>query len=180
MRLSASLLPAPLRLAIPLAAGLWLLSVGLVALAVVLVVDAAAMRGEQPRLEQRLAQLNAQVRAATPEAGMPPAAELEALRRRVGALNGLSGVRGWSTVQLLAWFEPRLPDNVQLVSLHHKPREGEVLLVAESTSAAALTAFLLKLEKEPQFTEVLLSKQGTRGAPGSTGLQFEMRVKQKP
>ena len=180
MRLTANLLSAPSRLATPLAASLWLTSAGLVTLAVVLAVDVAGMRAEQPRLEERLVRLDAQVQAATPAAGIPPDTELETLRRRVSALNGLAGVRGWSTVQLLAWLEPRLPDNVQIASLHHKPRDGEVLLVAESGSAEALTAFLLKLEKEPQFSEVLLSKQGARSAPGATGLQFEVRVRQKP
>ena len=43
----------------------------------------------------------------------------------------------------------------------------------------ALTAFLLRLEKEPRFAEVLLSRQGARGAPGAGAVQFEIRVRWK-
>ena len=80
--------------------------------------------------------------------------------------NKVSGIRGWGTPRLLGWLGGQLPDNVYLVSLAHKPREGEALLVAESASAEALTAFLLRLEKEPRFAEVLLAKQGARARPG--------------
>jgi hypothetical protein len=85
-------------------------------------------------------------------------------------------MRGWSTPQLLAWLGRQLPENVYLVSMYHRPREGEALLVAESPSAEALTGFLLRLEKEPRFAEVLLSKQGVRSA-GT--VQFEIRVRWK-
>jgi hypothetical protein len=122
------------------------------------------------RIEERLA-------PAAPREALPPASELDSLRQRVQALNKLSGMRGWSTPQLLAWLGAQLPDNVYLVSLHHKPREGEALLVAESTSAESLTGFLLRLEKEPRFAEVLLSKQGVRGAEGAGAVQFEIRVR---
>jgi hypothetical protein len=101
------------------------------------------------------------------------------MRQRVYALNKLSGLRGWGTPQLLAWLAERLPRNVNLVSLHHKPREGEALLVAESPSAESLTGFLLQLEEEPRFAEVLLSRQGTRGARGAAIVQFEIRVRWK-
>ncbi|HZO01030.1 MAG TPA: PilN domain-containing protein, partial [Burkholderiales bacterium] len=72
-----------------------------------------------------------------------------------------------------------LPENVHLVSLQHRAREGEALLVAESPSAEALTAFLLRLEREARFDEVLLSKQGTANAPGASAVQFEIRVRWK-
>ena len=108
-----------------------------------------------------------------------PAAELAAMRQRVSALNAYASVRGASTLRILNWLEGHLPDNVHLVSLHHKPREGELLLVAEAPSAEAFTAFLRIIEKEPWFSEVLLSKQAVRGQQGSGGLQFELRVRFK-
>jgi hypothetical protein len=90
----------------------------------------------------------------------------------------VSALRGWSTPQLFDWLGARLPDNVQLVSLHHRPREGEALLVAEAQSAEALTAFLLALEREPRFAEVLLAKQGA-AAGSASAVQFEIRVRWK-
>ncbi|MCK7479005.1 MAG: hypothetical protein M0C28_17790 [Candidatus Moduliflexus flocculans] len=44
-----------------------------------------------------------------------------------------------------------------------QPREGDLLLVAAAPSAEAFTAFLRIIEKEPWFSEVLLSKQVVRG-----------------
>jgi hypothetical protein len=155
---------------------LWMLAVALAGLAAFLGMRAADMRDERPRLEARLERLETQAAPSAARSSPPPSEELHALRERVRALNKLSGLRGWSTPQLLGWLGARLPDNVYLVSLHHKPRDGEALLVAESASAEALTTFLLRLEKEPGFAEVLLSKQGRSGSSGDV-VQFEIRVR---
>ena len=179
MRISANLTPAQPRLALPLAAALWILALGLAVLTVWLALEIFQMGDERPRLDARLALVEEQLKAAAPREPLPPRSELESLRQRVYALNKLSGIRGWGTPQLLAWLGGQLPANVYLVSLHHRPRDGEALLVAESPSAEALTAFLLRLEKEPRFAEVLLSRQGARGAPGAGAVQFEIRVRWK-
>ena len=177
MRIRADFLDARPRLARPLAAGLWAAALALAALAAALALQAAELRQERPRLALRLERAQAQAAAAAPRMPPPPAAQLAALRERVQALNKLSGLRGWSTPQLLAWLGTRLPDNVYLASLHHKPREGEAQLVAASASAESLTGFLLRLEQEPRFAEVLLSKQG---AGGAGEVQFDIRVRWRP
>ena len=180
MRISADFLGARPRLAAPLAIGLWAAALAFAALAAVLAQRLGELREERPRLELRLERVQAQAAAGAPKSALPGAAELESLRQRVQALNKLSGLRGWSTPQLLAWLGGKLPDNVYLKSLHHKPREGEAQLVAASASAEALTSFLLRLEKEPRFAEVLLSKQGAGGAPGAVEVQFDIRVRWNP
>jgi hypothetical protein len=179
MRITANLAVTRPRLALPLAAVLWVSAPVFMASAGWLALSLLEMRSEHPRLEARLARVEEQLAAAGAREPLPPRPELEALRQRVHALNKLSGMRGWSTPQLLGWLGGQLPDNVYLVSLVHKPREGEALLVAESPSAESLTGFLLRLEKEPRFAEVLLSKQGARGTPGAVAVQFEIRVKWK-
>ena len=176
MRITAHFSVTRPRLALPLAAVLWISALVFAVLAGGFAMNVFDMRSERPRLESRLARVEEQLAAAAPSQPLPPPAELESLRRRVSALNRLSGMRGWSTPQLLGWLGRQLPENVYLVSLHHKPREGEGLLVAESSSAEALTGFLLRLEKEPRFAEVLLSKQGVRGAGA---VQFEIHVRWK-
>jgi hypothetical protein len=173
MKISADFLGARPRLARALAGALWLAAALLTGSAVLLGMRAAEMREERPRLEARLERLQAQASASAARSAPPAAADLHALRERVRSLNKLSGLRGWSTPQLLGWLGGRVPDNVYLVSLQHRPREGEALLVAESPSAEALTAFLLSLEKEPGFAEVLLSRQGRV----DSAVQFEIRVR---
>lgn len=179
MRIDANLLTGRPRLALPLAAVLWSTAAILVVAALVSVTAALEMRSERARLEQRLARVDEQLQAAAPRNGLPPAAELAALRQRVTALNAFASARGASTVRILGWLEGHMPDNVHLVSLHHKPREGELLLVAAAPSAEAFTAFLRIIEKEPWFSEVLLSKQAVRSSEGGGGLQFELRVRPK-
>lgn len=179
MRISANLLAGRAALALPLAALLWSLAAILAVVALVLVAAALEMRAERPRLEQRLARVDEQLQAASPDNGLPPAAELAAMRARVSALNAYASTRGFGTLRILNWLERHLPDSVYVVSLHHKPREGELLLVAAAPSAEAFTAFLRVIEKEPWVSEVLLSKQAVRGQDGG-GLQFELRVRLKP
>jgi hypothetical protein len=179
MRITENFAEARPRLALTLVAVLWSSALGLGVLACWLAMSVLEMRREHPRLESRLTRIEEQLAAAAPREPLPPPTELESLRRRVRALNRLSGLRGWGTPQLLGWLGVHLPENVYLVSLYHKPREGEALLVAESPSAEALTGFLLRLEREPGFAEVLLSKQGARGTPGAAAVQFEIRVRWK-
>src|SRR5262249_12336645 len=103
--------------ALAVAAALWTAALAFSAAAAWLALEAVDIHGERPRLEGRLARVEEQLAAAGPRAQMPPAADIESLRRRVEALNKLSGMRGWGTPQLLGWLGKQLPDNVYLVSL---------------------------------------------------------------
>jgi len=176
MRITTNLAATRPRLTLPLVAALWISALVFAALAGALTISFFDMRAARPRLESRLSRVEEQLAAAAARQPLPPPEELESLRLRVSSLNKLSGMRGWSAPQLLAWLGGQLPENVYLVSLYHRPREGEALLVAASPSAEALTDFLLRLEKEPRFAEVLLSKQG---AGGAGAVQFEIRVRWK-
>jgi hypothetical protein len=179
MKITASLSPSSPNLVLPLAAlflGISLLAVGLT---IWLGIDAITLRAERSSLEERLAQIETRAREVTTPEALPPSADLAALRQRVTAINALTGSRGWPLPTLLARLEETLPAEVHLVSLQHKRKDGEVLIVAEATNAEALTGFLLKLEKEPHFGEVLLSKQAQRGTPGGKSVQFEVRVRER-
>jgi len=183
MRITATFVDGRPRLARALVATLWAVTAGFAVAAGWFALSVAELHAAHPQLAARLARLEVQLAAAAPREDLPPRAELEALRQRVHALNKLAGLRGWTTPQLLGWLGGQLPDNVYLVSVHHKPREGEAMLVAESPSAEALTTFLLRLEREPRFAEVLLSRQGAAGAGSSSAgsglVQFEIRVRWK-
>jgi hypothetical protein len=163
-----------------IATAVWLLAAGMATAAAVLLLDAAELREQRPAIENRLSQLQKQRTLAAGEAALPPRAELAAMARRVQALNALAETRGLDTPELLVWLERRLPDEVQLVRLHHRAREGETHLVAEAYAAEPLAKLLRELEQEPRFAEVLLARQGTRSVQGGAGpVQFEIRIRHR-
>jgi hypothetical protein len=180
VRIRVSLV-APLReLALPVFAVLVLVTVALLSGALALAAEMLELRGELPQLEVRLQRLTEQLESERPRATLPASSELATVRERVRAINALAAVRAWTPTRLLAYLERALPEKAYLASLQHRPRDGEVLLVAEAAGAEPLTAFLLKLESEPHFSEVLLSRQGTRQVGGATLVQFEIRLREKP
>lgn len=180
MKITASFVPRMHRLAMPIAVVNWALALITVAATFWLVSDALARKAERPVLEERLTQLERRIAELSTEVKGPSVSELAAMRQRVMAINTLSGVRGWPATTLLATLERLLPERASLVSLHHRLREGEVQLIAEAVTAETLTQFLMNLEKEPHFAEVLLAKQSHHAGSGSRTVQFELRLKEKP
>lgn len=164
----------------PLAALVWCLGLLGIGTAVWLVIDASARRAERPALEERLAQLQQRVKDIAAPAASPSRAELSATKQRVAAINALGGARGWPAEAMLAKLERLLPERAYLVSVHHQLRDGEVRLIAEATDAEVLTTFLINLEKEPHFTQVLLAKQSQHGSAAGRTVQFDIRVRERP
>lgn len=181
MKIQGNLLgDAPLRSALTVALGIWLLAASMGVAALFFMLDAAGLRDEQPSLDARLLSLQELERRAIREGTLPPKFELEAMVQRVQALNSLAGVHGLDISELFVWLEQQLPSDVRLVSLHHRSHEGETRLVAEASKAEPLASLLRKLEKEPRFSEVLLAKQGSRSARGKVeAVQFEIRIRHK-
>ncbi len=178
MKITTNFVPSITRLVLPMAGISWALVAVLMVVGLWLAHAVIGARHEMPALRARLVQLEARQRELTTPERPPPVAELEDLKRRVAALNTLSGSRGRSVTSLLTDLEGWLPDQAWLVSLHARAKEGEVLLVAESGSVEPLTVFLLRLEQEPRFSEVLLVKQTPQGAERKT-VQFEIRLKDR-
>lgn len=177
MKITTNLVASPTRLVRPMAAVLWVLAGLFISVVLWLAHAAIDMRHEIPALRERLAQLEQRQRevAATEK---PPVSELQDIKRRIAALNTLSGNQGRPVITLLADLEQWLPDRVWLASLHDRVKNGEVLIVAEADSVEPLTAFLLRLEQQPRFSEVLLVKQTPRGAQRQS-IQFEIRLKER-
>lgn len=180
MKISASLTPPMRSLVPPTLVVAWVLAFAAAAATLWLISDALSRNSERPALEERLVQLEQRVAKATTQATGPSSSELTAMRRRVATINTLSGARGWPVATLLAKLERLLPERASLVSLHHRLREGEMQLVAEAADATTLTQFLVNLEKEPHFAEVLLAKQSQHTGTGGRMVQFELRLKEKP
>jgi hypothetical protein len=176
MRINATFIKAPGAI-VPALVASWTIAALLACACAWLVTDTLDLRSQLPLTARRLSILQRQYTAA-PKTPLPSQAQLSGMRDRVHAINNMSGVRGWTTAQLLSWLEHNLPREVHLVALHHKAKEGEALLTAEAANAAALTGFLAELEKEPAFSEVLLSKQSTHTAEGSSpAVQFEIKLR---
>lgn len=177
MKITTNFVVSPKRLARPMAILSWGLAGLAAAAALWLTLAATEARHEIPALRERLAQLEQRQREIAPPE-IPPVAELQALKRRVAELNALSAGHGRTAASLLADLERWLPDQAWLASLHAKTRGGEALIVAESENIETLTAFLLRLEQQPRFSEVLLVKQTPRSAQRRS-VQFEIRLKER-
>lgn len=176
MKINATFIKAPGAI-VPALVGSWTIVAVLAFACLWLVADTLELRSKLPMMARRLSILQRQYDAA-PKRPLPSEAQLSGMRDRVHMINNMSGVRGWTTSQLLGWLEHNLPRDVHLVALHHKAKEGEALLTAEAGSATALTGFLAELEKEPAFSEVLLSKQSTHTSEGSSSsVQFEIKLR---
>lgn len=134
-------------------------------------------REERSLVEGRLARVSRQL-SEQPAVALPEAAERAQLRDRIATLNAQGAPKGWPTAQLLLWLEQHMPADVRLISIHHKARDGEAVLVAESGNSGSLTVFLQKLERDPAFSEVLLSKQGAP-ADNDDAVRFEIRLRLK-
>lgn len=180
MKITAHFAPPVVQLVRPATLTLWVLAIAMLAASAGLLYMGSAARGEMSAMRERLATTEARLAEATATAAFVPPGELAAVRDRVAAVNTLAGVRGWPAPVMLARLEVLLPSNAFLVSLVHKLRDGELQLVAESESVDALTAFLQKLEREPHFAEVMLVRQTQRGSREARGIQFEIRLKEKP
>ncbi len=181
MKITASFTP-PIRPLAPALAGAFLLTgVLLAGVTVWLVADTVGKAREKAVLTERLADIESRLRERALIEALPPAEEMAALRQRAAAVNTLTEIRGWPATALLARFEEWLPDEVSLVSLRHRIKDGEIVIVAEAENAELLTGFMHRLEKEPHFSEVLLSRQG---APASGRdnklLQYELRLRERP
>lgn len=175
----------PVQLAVmPIVVALWLAALGLAGGAWWLLTETAELRGELPQLRQRFERITtgadtaaAQRRMPTAHESMPSAQELAETRERVAKINAAAQTKGLPTSALLNELETQLPPEVWLTSFHHRASEGEVLLVASASSADALSAFLLKLERDSLFDQVMLMREFHPTGTGQPGVQFEIRLK---
>ncbi|MBI5783120.1 MAG: PilN domain-containing protein [Gammaproteobacteria bacterium] len=181
MKITASFVPVVPPLASVLAGAFLLTGLLLAGASAWLVVDTVAKAREKAVLTERLTDIESRLRERALIEALPPLEEMAALRQRAAAVNTLTEIRGWPATALLARFEEWLPDEVSLVSLRHRIKDGEIVLVAESENADLLTGFMHRLEKEPHFSEVLLSRQGApAGGRDNKLLQYELRLRERP
>lgn len=157
----------------------WVLALVLAAAALALWLDGSATNADVREARARLRQLEARRAELRLPANGPSATDVAALQTRVATVNSLSVTNGRRIVPLLVLFEELLPADAWLVSLSHKARDGEIVLVAEAAQAEQLTQFLLGLEKSARFSEVLLLRQTPLTGEGRHGVQFELRLRER-
>jgi Tfp pilus assembly protein PilN len=177
MKISTNFVRPLPRLVQPLTIALWTAALVCAAAAWLLLRDAANLRADLPHLRQRLANVQAGSHAVV--TGLQPAPSAQVLaetRNRVAAVNAATQTRGITTLALLTELENLLPAQAWLVSLHHRATDGEVMLIVAAASPAPLSNFLLKLERAPQFAEVLLLRE-SQAAGGNPNVQYEIHLK---
>lgn len=139
-----------------------------------LVHDGSELRGDLPLLRTRLAHVEEQKPVAMVR--MPPMKKLVETRDRVAIINAAAQAKGAPTLALLADLEKQLPHEAWLTSIHHRANDGEVQLVASAGRADPLSEFLLRLERDPMFAEVMLMREVQPGGDRG-GVQYEIRLK---
>lgn len=148
-----------------------------------LIVDAQSLKQQHARLATRLTQMrpqpiaSAQADIANPS--LPPASDLVALKRRVERINGVEAIQAKPLVNVLHELEAAMPHQVYLTQLGYRALTAETQLTAESTQVEALTTFLIRLQGNARFSEVLLTRRTQRVAQGSKRVQFELRLREK-
>jgi Fimbrial assembly protein (PilN) len=177
MKITTNFVRPAQRMVAPVAAAMWAAAALLAAGAAWLAHDAAGLRGDLPPLRTRLERVDAQKPVAA--APLPPARELAETRDKVARINAAAQTRGAPTLALLADMEKQLPPDAWLTSIHHRATEGEVQLVAAATRADPLSEFLLRLERDPLFEEVMLLREVQAGG-SRAGVQYEIRLKVRP
>jgi len=141
-----------------------------------LIVDGFALRNELPVLKERLPKLEAAAAAAA-KVELPPEHEMVEIRDRVARLNSITQTKGLTTLALLAKLETLLPGDAVLVGLHHRAKEGELLLVAQAANAEILSRLLQRLEEDVQLESVVLTRQKEINDDGKVAVQFEIRAR---
>lgn len=160
-----------------LALGLGALALSTVIVLASLFVSASALRNEGPELKEQLAQLEQKKSQIKPVA-LPTGSDMAALKSRVTVMRDLAG-NASSLSLLLQRLEAQLPEHAYLVELRYKKQPvAQIELMAEARDAEPLTRFLLNLEKDKHFGEVLLARQAQRTTGGVKWIQFDIRLKE--
>lgn len=139
-------------------------------------VQAFYLRQVQEEMVHQLAGLeNRQAAPRRPQV-LPTYEELATLKRRIQAISAISDGQYESLPAFLRKIELLFPDEAYLVTIHYKQDTGEAQITAEARNAKVLTEFLLSLEKEKGFSEVLLTRQSQRISYNKKLVQFDLRI----
>jgi Tfp pilus assembly protein PilN len=176
MRITTNFVNRGDRAVIPVAATLWLCTIVFCTAAWWLVEDAASLRSSLPDLRQRLARVGTAAHGVPQVQNLPPVSELAEMRERVARINAAAQTKGVPTTALLAKLETLLPSQAWLLSFHHRATQAEVTLIAAAPTAEPLSGFLLKLEHDPLFEEVMLLRELSPTSSGKS-VQYEIRLK---
>ncbi len=174
MRIPTNFVRPVQRVVAPVAAAMWVVAIIFLAGTAWLVGDAAGLRGDLPQLRTRLERVEAQKPVAA--APLPPTQQLAEMREWVARINAAAQTRGVPTLALLADLEKQLPPDAWLTKIRHRAAEGDVQLVAVAWRADPLSEFLLRLERDPLFEEVMLLREVQAGG-AKAGVQYEIRLK---
>lgn len=174
MKITTNFVRPAQRMVPPVVATMWAATIALAAGAVWLAGEGKALRGELPQLRTHLERVGEQKPVAAVQ--LPPMSELTGTRDRVARVNAAAQTKGVPTLALLADIEKQLPPDAWLASLHHRATEGEVQLIASAGRADPLSEFLLRLERDPLFEEVMLLRE-VQASGARMSVQYEIRLK---
>jgi len=179
MKITTSFTPAPPSLLLSMILFLWGIAAVFAITGLWFGIEGTSIRQSLPQLEKRLSNLKTLQKNDSIKYNAPSHEELLQLKARIDKLKKISGSFGQSSVDLLYTLESILPGPAYLLSINNKRQTGKTVIVAEAPDAEVLTRFLDRLEKTPQFKEVLLAKQTQRKSRGRPSVQYEIHIREQ-
>jgi len=171
MRITADFSAGLKDLALPLAVGFWLLAAAGVYVSTDLWMRGTHMQHHRVAVRQRLDAWRRRV-AGMGRVRAPAPAVLQEIERRVARVNAVSGVRGWPLLRVLAELETVWPKGAVLIRLTDQANRGRITFVVQSRNGRSLMGLLGRLQAQPHFQHVLLTKQVLTGAGASVRCRF--------
>ena len=134
-----------------------------------------------PRLKDRVASLHRNLDSLkNSDNSLPQNEQLLSLKQTVQEYNQLFNYEGRSIEYVFNDIETIIPNEVYLRSMVYRRKTGELQLTASSQNEDALADFLRRLEKNENFSSVLLRSQSKEKKIGTDGsILYEIRFLDK-
>jgi len=142
--------------------------------------DVVHMNASLPMLETRLhkAQESANEKSANQPPGTIDTEQWMSVKNRIDSMNQLLGRNGNNLSVIFARLADVLYTHVTLVSFKYQKNTGEIGIVVETDSDSELSLIHQKLQQEPIFKEVLLTRKINEQMAASKLKRYEFQMQE--
>lgn len=166
-------------LVLPLVIILSLVLIVVIAISTWLYIDLLSVRDEAIGKYEYLSTLKSKQMKLNLDGGNGVAIEdIVRLRKRAADVNDIVGSHGMPLIVILSRLEKMLPDNVYLLSIHHKKMLSDLKITAVSKNVDDLTNFLQRLEDDQYFSSVKLKRRSQNNV-NDGDVKFDIEIREQ-